>query len=149
MTIMRKFLALAFMVLACVAGCGQHMEAAAPATTSAGPVATTAPEVDYRQDVTRVTASAASLTEYPEGGTLDVTMTITNHGDQPATYEIVLAVYDSTTAQVGTVLVSTSASNYGPTKPGGVLLVSGAYGMGGKLPDPFTVEVQSVDRVPA
>lgn len=123
---------------------------AAPTAVESSPPAGSAGigEVDYRRDVTDVKARAASLTDFPEGDTADVSMTITNHGDKAATYEIVLGVYDKTTAQVGSILVSTEASNQGPTKAGGTLKLSGAYGADCKLPEPFTVEVQSVDRVP-
>lgn len=150
---MRKLFTAALM-LACVAGCGQN-EVSAPAGAPRGPAvdaasASPVAEVDYRRDVSDVSATAASTAEYPEDNTADVRLTVTNHGDKPATYEIVIGVYDASKAQVGAILVSTLASEYGPTQPGAVLKVSGAYGMdGGKLPKPFTVEVQSVDRVPA
>lgn len=140
-----------------VAGCGSTDEpAAAPSasyTESAPPVAASdAPVtvVDFRKDVTDVHAVAADKDKFPEGNTAVVSMTITNHSANAATYEIVLGVYDESKAQVGSILVSTEASNLGPTKAGAVLKIHGPYGMDqGTLPNPFAVEVQSVDRIPA
>jgi hypothetical protein len=154
-------LVLAAALVATLAACGSsNHDSASPAVSSAAPsyvesappVETDAPatEVDYRKDVTALKAVAASKADFPEGNTADVSLTITNHGTEAATYEIVIGVYDSSKAQVGAILVSTAASEYGPTKAGGTLKVTGPYGMdGGKLPEPFTVEVQSVDRVAA
>lgn len=140
--------------VALLAGCGDSkLRPEATPSASSGLVESAPPSgsagmgnVDYRRDVTDLKAVAASSADFPEGDTADVSMTITNHGDKAATYEIILGVYDKTTAQVGSILVSTSASNEGATKPGGTLKLSGAYGADCKLPNPFTVEVQSVDR---
>lgn len=152
---MRKTLAilaaLAFSVTA--AACGSDEPAAAP--TAPGYTESVAPSesvptavVDYRQDVSDVTAKAAPESAYPEGNAAELSFVITNHGAEPATYEIVFAVYDSTKAQVGAILVNTDASSYGPTQPGATLKAQGVWLMdGGKLPEPFAVDVQSVDRI--
>ena len=100
---------------------------------------------DARIDVTEV--SAVLSPDFPDGSVAQVSMTITNHSSAPATYDVILGVFDSALVQVGSIGVDTAASSLGPTRPGGVLRVSAPYGINqGVLPDPFSVDVLSVVR---
>lgn len=156
---MRKTLAVltavAFTLTA--AACGSHSASPAPAGTSAyvessapSPAVSASP-ADWTKDVTDVSAKAEPLDVYPEGDTADLSFTITNHEADAATYTVIFAVYDKAGTQTTAIGVDTGNSGYGPTKPGGILKVTGQYGTtdSAKLPVPFTVAVQSVDRIPA
>lgn len=151
---MRKTLAtLAILAGLALAGCGSNDKPeAAPAssfTESAAPsesVPTTV--VDFRKDVSDVKAIKADPMAYPEGNALNLWFTLTNHGGDTSTYEVVFSLYDSTKAQIGSVLVNTENSRYAPVKPNGVLKVSGVYVADIVIPDVFTIAVQSVDRIP-
>jgi hypothetical protein len=149
---MRKTLvALAITAGALLAGCGGHDNGAAPAPSfseSAAPESSqsASPVVDFRQDVSDVKAVKADEMAYPEGKTFNVWLTITNHGDAPADYTVTLAVYDSSKAEIGAMLIDTS-NDYAAVKPGGVLKVSGDYGTDFVIPNGATVAVESVDRI--
>jgi hypothetical protein len=140
-----------------LAACGSHSASPAPSASSAyvesaapSPAVSAAP-IDYTKDVSDVSAKPESLSAFPEGDTANLSFTITNHGTDAASYTVVFAVYDKTGAQTTAIGVDTATSGYGPTKPGGILKVSGPWGTtdNAKLPVPFTVAVQSVDRIPA
>jgi hypothetical protein len=159
---MRKFIlpAVAFgLSLSAVVlfACSSQSASPAPAGTpafvesSAPSAAVSASPADWTKDVTDVSAKAEALTTFPEGDTARLSFTITNHGTDAATYTVIFAVYDKSGAQTTAIGVDTGNSGYAPTKPGGILKVSGPWGTtdGAKLPVPFTVAVQSVDRIPA
>jgi hypothetical protein len=155
-----RYLALPITAVAIIAlalsGCSASEPAAKPAAANPSssfvevtPPAASATTTDARQDVSNVSAKAASAVDYPEGDTADVALTIINHSATPATYDVILGVYDEALTQVGSIRVNTDASGQGPTKPGGTLKLTGSYGSDVKLPKPFTVDVQSVERDPA
>jgi flagellar basal body-associated protein FliL len=122
---------------------------AAPRFPTSDHSATPASDADYRKDIGKVTATRASVTAFPEGDTVVVDFTVTNHSQDSAVYTVQLAVYDEAQTQVGGILISTDASQYGPTLPGHQLRVHGPYAMdNGPVPPGFTVGVASVDRIP-
>jgi hypothetical protein len=152
---MRKTLAIAALAVAgaLLAGCGDN-DTPAPAPASQSATESVAPSesvpptvVSYREDIGAVTATLADHAKYPEGNFADLHFVITNHSDAPAFYAVTLAVYDSTQAEVGGILIDTEASGLGTVKPGHPMVIDGPYGADmDKLPTGFTVAVETVER---
>lgn len=151
---MRKTLAIAALAVAgaLLAGCGDN-DTPAPAPASQSATESVAPSesvpptvVSYREDIGPVTATLADQSK-SDPNTADLHFVITNHSDAPAFYAVTLAVYDSTQAEVGGILIDTEASGLGTVKPGHPMVIDGPYGADmDKLPTGFTVAVETVER---
>lgn len=163
---MRKTLATlaALTAVALLTACGND-KPAAPSSSAAAPSSSAAvsePPADVAgeepsdgpdatSDLTGLKVGRASKALAPEGNTVEVDFTLTNSAAYAVTYAVTLSILDGSGTQVGSVLIDTGASEYGPTKPGAKLHVDGRYGMtNGNLPEgEFKAEVGSVDKLPA